>query len=66
MCVYVFDVVLPTTYAAVQIFQKIAAMLVQCVFRNKGVKARGDARGNTGASKCVPDIEVSKSTVALG
>ena len=34
------------------------------VFRNARVKTRGDARGNTGASKCVPDIEVSESTVA--
>ena len=45
-------------------FPKIAVTLFQRVFRNAGAKARGDARGNTGANKCVPDIEVSKSTVA--
>ena len=42
----------------------IAVMLFQRIFRNVRGKARGDTRCSTEVFKCVPNIEVSESTVA--
>ena len=63
--------VLDVCVLGVDFFRKLAIVSAQCVFRNTRVHTRGtsrvSARGNTmgeqGVGKCVPDIEVGKSTM---
>ena len=47
----------------VEFFQELAITLIQRVFRNTRVKARVNTRGETRVGKCVPAIDVGKSTV---
>ena len=54
-----FHVVFHTNYVAMEIFEKLATVLYQSVFRT----TRGNTRGNTRVGKCGPDIEVGMSAL---
>ena len=55
----VLRVVFHTNCVAVEIFEKLAIVLNQSVFRS----TRGNTRGNARVGKCGPDIDVGESTV---